>query len=317
MELLLAAEKAGFELCLFAERHLGHDIGAWVMASAIASRFRTMRALVDVHPGLWSPVMVAKLAASLDRVCGGRMALNIVNGFLDEEFRMFGGTVLRGEERYKRTQEFITIMRGLWANDTFSYAGDHYTVDAGQLLLKPATSTAPEIFSVSRSDRGRDFIAEYCDWWFPEYPKSPESVDELLRGIEASIADMNQRAGRFGRKVRYALTPFLAIGDTAQSALENVTRRILEFESGTDDIGKIERRMIPATRQGCIGPAKQVLAQLRRFEDMDVELVLCKIIPTVENACLLGGEIIEPLKQVRQAPTLSGRPVHPQASAAS
>jgi len=297
VELLLAADKAGFDLCLFAERHLGHDLAAWVMASAIASRFENILALVAVHPGLWDPVMVAKLAASLDRICGGRMAINIVNGFMDDEFRMFGGTVLKGEERYKRTEEFIAIMRGLWSNDTFSYAGDHYKVDAGQLLLKPASPTPPKIYSVSRSDRGRDFIAQHCDWWFPQYPKDAESIDELMRGIEASIADMNERSKRYGRKVRYALTPFLALGDSTESALEAVIQRIFEFESGANK-HKIEGRMLPATRSGCIGPTKQVLAQLRRFEDIGVELVLCKIVPTAENARLIGEEIIAPMKQV-------------------
>ena len=144
---------------LFAERHLGYDLSAWLLASAVGSRFNRMRSLVAVHPGLWDPVMVGKLAVSLDRMCKGRMALNIVNGWFDEEFRMFGGTVLQGEERYRRTVEFIDILRGLWANETFSYDGQFYKVDKGQLLLKPATPTLPEIYSVSRSDRGRDFIA--------------------------------------------------------------------------------------------------------------------------------------------------------------
>ena len=118
--------------------------------------------------------MVGKLAVSLDRICRGRMALNIVNGWFDEEFRMFGGTVLQGEERYRRTVEFIDILRGLWATKVFSYAGQHYKVDNGQLLLKPATPTLPEIYSVSRSDRGRDFIARHCDWWFIEYPRTAD-----------------------------------------------------------------------------------------------------------------------------------------------
>jgi dimethylsulfone monooxygenase len=302
VELLLAAEKAGFDLCLFAERHLGHDIGAWIMAAGIASRFETMRALVAVHPGLWDPVMVAKLSVSLDRICGGRMALNIVNGNHDKdhEFRMFGGTVLDGEERYKRTEEFITIMRGLWANDTFTFHGDHYDLDNGQLLLKPASPTPPEIFSVSRGDRGLEFIAKYCDWYFLENPKDAKSVDDLVRGIEASITGLNQRCERYGRKMRYAMTPFLALGDTTEAAIDNVTKRIFEFDKSADE-NKIKHRMLPATLAGCIGPASQVRAQLRRLEEMGVELVLCKVIPTAENVRRIGAEVIMPLAQGRQA----------------
>ena len=143
VDLLLAADRIGFDIVLFAERHLGSDLSAWVLASAIGSRLNHIRALVAVHPGLWDPVMVGKLAVSVDRVCRGRMALNIVNGWFDEEFRMFGGTVLQGEERYRRTIEFIDILRGLWTHEKFSYAGQFYKLDDGQLLLKPASPSPP------------------------------------------------------------------------------------------------------------------------------------------------------------------------------
>ena len=299
-EMILAAEKAGFELCLFAERHLGHDLSAWVMASAIAAQFQTMRALVAVHPGLWDPALIARLTVSLDRISRGRVALNVVNGSHDDEFRMFGGTVLEGEPRYKRTEEFITILRGLWSNETFSFSGDHYTLENGQLLLKAATPTPPEIYSVSKGDRGRDFIAEYCDWWFVDQPKNPESIDDYLRGTEASIADMERRCQRTGRKMRYGLTPFLALGATRETALDEAVSRIFEFDPGADR-RMVEKRMVPATQAGCVGPAEEIIAQLRRFEDIGAELVLCRLVSSTENMRRIGDEIIAPMKQSQAA----------------
>ena len=295
LELLLAADKAGFELCLFAERHLGNDIAAWVMASAIASRLDNIRALVAVHPGLMDPVMTAKLAASLDRVCRGRMAINIVNGWFEEEFRMFGGAVLDGEPRYQRAMEFIEALRGLWTNETYSLAGEHYRLDKARLLLKPASPTPPEIYSVSGSARGRDFVAETCDWWFIDYPKTAETVDDVLRGIEAAVADMRARAARFGREIKFALNPFVAIGESREAALEATVARIFEIEP-SGDRRKIEKRMLPATRVGCVGTRRDVLAQLRRFESLGLGLILCKFIPTVENARRIGEELIGPMK---------------------
>src|SRR4051794_21392687 len=188
-----------------------------------------MRALVAVHPGLVDPVMIAKLAVSLDRICKGRMAINIVNGWFDEEFVMFGGTVLQGEERYQRTIEFIDIMRGLWANETYTKHGTHYNVEKGQLLLKPRTKEGPEIFSVSTSDRGRDFIADQCDWWFVEFPKAAESTDEVMRALEESIADMEKRTARSGRKVRYGLNPFLALGESQEAAFDSTLKEIFKY----------------------------------------------------------------------------------------
>jgi len=295
VELLCAADEIGFDLVLFAERHLGYDLSAWLLASAVGSRFNRMRSLVAVHPGLWDPVMVGKLAVSLDRMCRGRMALNIVNGWFDEEFRMFGGTVLQGEARYRRTIEFIDILRGLWANDTFSFEGQFYKVDKGQLLLKPATPTLPEIYSVSRSDRGRAFIAEHCDWWFVDFPKTTESIDETVRGIEANIADMDRRTRAIGRKVRYAFNPFVALGRSQQEAFDATVRQITAFDPD-GDTRKIESRMLPNTKAGLIGPPDAVLRQLRRFESLGIELVLCKMIPSVENIRHIAGEIIAPMR---------------------
>ena len=294
-ELLLTADKIGFDLCLFAERHLGEDLAAWVLASAIASRFEHMRALVAVHPGLVNPVMIAKLATSLDRICKGRMAINIVNGWFDEEFRMFGGTVLQGEERYQRAVEFIDIMRGLWTNKSFSMHGDHYDVDEARLLLKPGSPAPPEIYSVSAGDQGRDFIAEHCDWWFVNYPKSAQTTDEVMRGLEDAIADMDRRTARFGRKVHYALNPFVAIGEDQTSAFESVIKRVYDSEPNPDP-RKIESRLLPVTKAGCIGSPDAVIKQLKRFESMGIELILCKMIPTVDNIRAIAQSVITPLR---------------------
>ena len=295
LELLLAADAVGFDLTLYAERHLGSDLAAWVLASAVAPRCRNMRALVAVHPGLWDPVLVAKLAVSLDRIVGPRMAINVVNGWFDEEFRMFGGTVLAGEERYRRTIEFIEILRGLWQNETFSYAGQHYNLDKGQLLLKPATATPPEIFSVSTSDRGRDFVAETCDWWFVEFPKQAATTDELLRSLEASIADMTGRTKATGRKLRYAINPFVALGVDEERAVKETVDRIQDFDPDPDT-RKIERRILPATKAGFMGRPEAVRRQVQRFADMGFELLLLKMIATTDNVKEIGAEVIGPCR---------------------
>jgi alkanesulfonate monooxygenase SsuD/methylene tetrahydromethanopterin reductase-like flavin-dependent oxidoreductase (luciferase family) len=163
------------------------------------------------------------------------------------------------------------------------------------LLLKPASPTPPEIYSVSTSDRGRDFIADYCDWWFVEMPKETTSTDEALRLVEGSVADMKKRMEQRGRKVRFAINPFLALGDSAEQALDATVRRILEFDPDPDT-RKIERRMLPATRAGCMGRPRDVLTQIRRFEAMGIELLLLKLIPTVENVEDIGRRIIAELR---------------------
>jgi len=294
-DLILAADRSGFDLCLYAERHLGNDLAAWVLASSIAAQCERMRALVAVHPGLVDPVMIAKLSVSLDRISRGRMALNVVNGWFDEEFEMFGGRILRGEERYKRATEFISILRGLWENEKFSIDGDFFKLRDAHLLLKPRHATAPEIFSVSAGDEGRDFIARTCDWWFINYPKSAETTDDVLRGIEEAISDMRRRAAIEGRAIRFAMNPFVAIGDDEETAFEATIARVLKYDP-EPDARKLKRRMLPALKAGCVGRPADVRAQLKRFGDMGLELILCKMIPSVENIEAIGQEVLLPVK---------------------
>jgi len=227
--LLMRADALGFNLVLFAERHLGADISAWVLASALGARFENIRPLVAVHPGLWNPVLVAKLAASLDRICVGRMALNIVNGWFDREFEMFGGKVLQGDDRYQRTSEFLEILIGLWTHETFSFNGKFYNIENGQLLLKPASPKPPEFFSVSRGDAGIELIARTSDWWFVELPKSDDPL-EALREIEASITGMRTRAERYGRTIRFAINPFVSLGSNFEEAYQTSIKRMFEFD---------------------------------------------------------------------------------------
>ena len=65
VNLLEAADRSGFDLCLFAERHIGTDLSAWLLASAVASRLEHIRALVAIHPGLLDPCSPQKCLSRL------------------------------------------------------------------------------------------------------------------------------------------------------------------------------------------------------------------------------------------------------------
>ncbi len=303
VDLLLTADEVGFDITLYAERHLGEDLSAWVLASAVGSRCNRMRAMVAVHPGLWDPVMIAKHAVSLDRICKGRMAINIVNGWFDEEFEMFGGTILSGEDRYRRATEFIEIMRGLWTNETFTYKGKFHSVENARLLLKPATPTPPEMFSVSSGDMGRDFIANTCDWWFVNYPKEAQSTDEVLRELEASIKDMHRRTERSGRKIHFALNPVIGVGDNEQAAIDEIVHHLTSYTPEAES-RKVVRRMLPNTLAGLIGPPAKVRRQVQRYADMGLDLLLCKMIPTPATVRQIAAEIIHPYRAGSEAPAM-------------
>jgi FMNH2-dependent dimethyl sulfone monooxygenase len=300
--ILCAADAAGFDIILFAERHLGPDLEAWIMASAIGSCTHRIRSMVAVHPGLWHPALIAKMAASLDRVSSGRMAINLVTGWNEVEHRMFGGSAMpASDDRYVRAEEYIEILRGLWTTTPYSYAGRFYQLDAVELRLRPATPAPPDIFTASRSERGLDMVAKYADWWFLDFPKTVQNAQEVMESLKRAIDDMDRRAAQHGRKVRYAFNPFVAFGASEEAAMEETLEVLMSTDPDADG-RKIRSRVAPALKAGCIGPADKIREQIMTFHGMGIELLLLKFVPTLEEVGRIRDELIDPLRDRAPAP---------------
>ena len=230
-----------------------------------------MRSMVAVHPGLWHPTLIAKLSMSLDRICKGGMAINIVTGASEHEFQMFGGTaMLHTDGRYVRATEFVKTLHGMFTEDKFSLDGEFFKVQDAELRLRPRSIQPPEMFTAANSERGREMVAEVGDWWFLPYDRNITTTDELLRELEKSIADMTVRMNRVGRKIRFAFNPFIGFGREPASAVENTISRIIAHEHNPDT-EKIRISMLPATLGGCMGSPDQIRRQIGRFRDMGIE----------------------------------------------
>ena len=297
LDMMLAAEKAGFDIILFAERHLGPDLTTWVVAGAIGSRLERMRSMVAVHPGLWHPAVIAKLSMTLDRVCKGGMAINLVTGASESEFQMFGGTALMDntEKRYTRATEFINFIKGAWTHDKFSMPGEFFPTENFELRLRPRNAAPPEMFTAANSEGGRKMVAETGDWWFLPYDRNITTTDELLRELEKSMADMRQRMRAVGRHIRFGFNPFVGFGDSMQSALDTSIARIIAHEQNPDT-SKIQRSMLPATLGGCMGRPEDIRRQIGRFRDMGIELLLFKMTAGTDDVRRIGEEIIAPFR---------------------
>ncbi len=289
-DIVQIADRTGFDICLVAERHLGPDLEAWVHASALTAYTENITIMPAFHPGLWHPVMLAKLSVSLDRISKGRMALNLVPGWWEEEHNMFGGSLLKGtDERYIKAEEFVEILRGLWSSDKFSYDGQLFTIDNAELMLKPATRTTPEIFVATRSERGFDMAAKVADWWFVNYSRT--SFEEALKSLEAPMEDMNERSAKYNRQVQFALNAFVLVDDTDEKA-QRRAKKLLDGEVN-EQFASIQASAMGA---GLIGSPETVAERIKAYEENGIGLVLMKFFPTAEDMSRIGEEVLPKLK---------------------
>lgn len=111
--------------------------------------------IAAVHPGLWQPAVLAKLGATADQLSNGRFAVNVVSGWFKDEFTHLGEPWLEHDERYRRSAEFLQVLRELWTNnDPVEFRGNFYRIHDFTLKPKPVNTPErpnPELFQGGNS----------------------------------------------------------------------------------------------------------------------------------------------------------------------
>src|SRR6202050_5331740 len=144
------AERIGYDLTLIAELNLndikGTDqpaLDAWSTAAALAAVTDSLELMVAVRPHFHHPALLAKQAANIDRIAGGRLALNVVSSWWAEEAKSYGLAFDQHDDRYARTSEWLDVVDGLWKQPRFSFAGKYYNVANTVLEPKPLSRPRP------------------------------------------------------------------------------------------------------------------------------------------------------------------------------
>src|ERR1700680_2971929 len=124
------SEEIGFDLTLIAELNLndikGADapaLDAWSTAAALAAVTSRLELMIAVRPTFHAPALLAKQAANIDHISNGRLSLNVVSSWWEQEARMYGVNFEKHDDRYARTSEWLDVLNGVWTQAKFSYSG--------------------------------------------------------------------------------------------------------------------------------------------------------------------------------------------------
>src|SRR5690348_13855813 len=276
VDLVRRAEDLGFDITLVAERFLGPDLEAWMLSAALAAETRRIEIMPAVHPGILTPQVVAKMAATLDRISAGRCALNLVNGWWKEEFDLYsnGAWIEKEDARYARMNEFIAVLKGLWSEDSFSYAGQFYRAERGRLPTKPWRRPCPPLYTGSRSPAAKDIVARHCDVWFVSVEPGYRRWEANLATIEADVADMRERAGAQGRSLGYGMSCHVICADSEARA--HAEADALEEYGKTDRLAGVAAK---ALGPGLVGTPETIAARIRRYEAIGIDLLMLHFHP--------------------------------------
>ena len=166
-----------------------------------------LKFLVAFRPGVVSPTLAAQMAATYQRHSQGRLLLNVVTGGEPSEQRAYGD-FLDKDARYRRTGEFLSVVRRLWRGETVDLDGEHIRVQGAFLDRLP--DPVPPVYFGGSSPAAGDVAAEHADVYLT-WGEPPAQVAEKISWIRRLAVDR-------GRTVRFGIRLHVITRDTSAAA---------------------------------------------------------------------------------------------------
>lgn len=315
------AEQNGFEYALSQIRFTAgygaeyqHESVSFTHALLAATE--KLKVIAAVLPGPWHPVLLAKQIATIDHLTGGRIAVNIVSGWFRGEFTAIGEPWLEHDERYRRSEEFIQAIKGIWTQDDFTFLGDFYRFHNYSLKPKPLQQPHPPIFQGGSSRAARDMAARVSDWYFTN--------GNTVEGIKAQIDDIRAKAAENGHSVKIGINAFIIARDTeaeAQAVLNEIIEKadpeaVNAFGHEVKQAGKAspegEGNWAKSTfedlvqyndgfRTNLIGTPEQIAERIVALKAVGVDLILSGFLHFQEEIEYFGQRVL-PLVRALESP---------------
>jgi alkanesulfonate monooxygenase len=314
--IVLTAEKGGFDNVLLPSGYtLGIDSTAF--AAAMAPLTRTIRMLLAVRVGETWPPQLARQLATIDRMLGGRLTINIISSEMP-------GETMASAPRYARTVELMTILKTLLDGQPLNFSGEHWTLKLDPPRLTTQTGRCPPLYFGGLSPDARDAAAKAADVYLM-WPDTMPAVRDI-------IADMRARAASYGRTLKFGYRCHVIVRETEDEARGHASRLLSKLDAEAGDSiraksldsqsvgvqrqaelraaagseGYVEDNLwtgIGRARSGCgaaiVGTPDQVLAKLRAYEAEGIEAFILSGYPHAAECDLFARHVLPQMEHGR------------------
>ena len=223
---------------------------AWVTASSLIGETRRMRFLVAIRPGLISPTLAARMAATFDRLSNGRILINVVTG--GDPVELAGDGVFEvHSDRYEITDEFLHIWRSILADrGEVNFEGKHLRVRGAKSIFKAVQSPYPPLYFGGSSAAGIEVAARHVDYYLT-WGEPPAQVAEKIAGARDA-------ASRHGRELRFGIRLHVIVRESEEEAWADADRLISHLTDET-----VATAQATLTRQDSTGQRRMLELQKR------------------------------------------------------
>ncbi|MBR1375204.1 MAG: LLM class flavin-dependent oxidoreductase [Cardiobacteriaceae bacterium] len=219
-----AAEKAGFLGTLVPTGRATDE--SYVVASSLFANTKKFKFLVALRPGVITPTFAARIAASMDRLSGGRVLFNLVAGNDDADLKADGVQII-GAEKYAQATEFARIWKDLLDGKEVNFKSKYYDIEGAKLYKQPLQIDGIPLFFGGSSEPALELSAELIDKYL-SWAEPPEKVKEKFDNVR-------QRAKKYGRedKISFGVRLHVIVRETDEEAWEAARKLISRLDDKT------------------------------------------------------------------------------------
>lgn len=176
----------------------GTTLETMTWASGLLAATERITVFGTVHAPLFNPIIAAKEFVTADHIGEGRFGLNIVAGWNEGEFQMFGVTQREHDTRYEYAQEWIDVVKRAWSEPgDFDFEGQFLKLKGVRAKPKPFGGTRPIIMNAGSSGVGQEFALRNCDAFFTATGATRTSVG----GAAQKVQEVKDQARALGREI--------------------------------------------------------------------------------------------------------------------
>lgn len=308
-----AAEKAGFSTLLLPIG--GSCVDSLVAASHLTAHTKTLNYLIAVRPGSTAPTQLAKQYSSVNYWTNNRVFVNVVTGGAPKELEN-DGDFLSHTDRYKRTREYIEILKRLFNGETFDYNGEFYTLKGANLPLP--VKNAPPIFFGGSSPIAKEVATDVADVYM--------LWGETLETTKQELDSVVKLAKEKNRDLSYSVSFQVVLGETEEVAFENANKIISQVDpevleakhantvnNGAVGVSRLHQLMLESKDNNfviapniwagltqvlsgnsiaLVGTPQQVAERIVEFVDLGFDKVLLRGFPHLEVIEEIGEKVI-------------------------
>ena len=236
----------------------------------------------------YHPLVLARTPATLDAASGGRLTLGVgVGGEFPVEFEAAG---LRVNQRGRRTDECLEVMRKLWTGEKVTFSGRHFQLTDAMINPAPVQKPNPPVWVSGRRDAAMARAAKFGDGWMPYFYDAPRYRDSVqkINGFAAA-------AGRDFSRFQWALFPYIAIYPSEQQAAEGAAEQLGgRYLYGGECLDIVRKYCLLGTVENCIkqlqeyidAGARQIIFSIscpREDRERHLETIAKELIPHFRN----------------------------------